>query len=153
MLVDGVGLPGSSCCCHRRFPVLDPQFNYIDFIVVVLGYVELLPGVARLSWVRAVRVLRPLKVLSKLKGLRVIVLTLFNSVGHLSQASILVLFLFTVYSIICVQVGFARRGSCWRRREVGDGCVLSGVPFRVVGVADTHTASVFRTRVVAANGD
>ena len=91
------------------------QFHYIDVVVVLFGYVDVALSASRLSWIRAVRVLRPLKVLSKLKGLRVIVLTLVDSLGQLGQASILVLFLFTVYSIICVQVSEQRVG--------GGGCI------------------------------
>ena len=80
------------------------QWNYIDFIVVALGVASLFPGVSSVSALRAVRVLRPLKTMNKLKGLRVIVLTLLNSIPRLSQAGVLILFLFTVYSIVCVQV-------------------------------------------------
>ncbi len=52
-----------------------------------------------------VRVLRPLKTLNKLKGLRVIVKTLLEALPDLAQALILLAFLFTVFSIIGVQVG------------------------------------------------
>jgi hypothetical protein len=51
-----------------------------------------------------VRVLRPLKTLNKLKGLRVIVLALLRALPELAQALLLLLFLFTVFSIIGVQV-------------------------------------------------
>ena len=95
------------------------QFHYIDVVVVLFGYVDVALSASRLSWIRAVRELRPLKVLSKLKGLRVIVLTLVDSLGQLGQASILVLFLFTVYSIICVQVS--------ERRVGGGGCIGADV--------------------------
>ena len=80
------------------------QWNYIDFVVVIFGFVSLLPGVGKISAFRIVRVLRPLKTLNKFKGLRIIVLTLLGSFSSLSQAMVLVLFLFTVYAIICVQV-------------------------------------------------
>ena len=104
---------GSDQCCVDLGPCVGHfafsrdgcvQWNYIDFIVVVFGYLSFIPGVGKVSAFRAIRVLRPLKTLNKMKGMRVIVMTLLNSMGHLWQAVLLILFLFTVYSIICVQV-------------------------------------------------
>ena len=94
-------------CCPR----VCWQWNYVDFAVVVFGFLGLLPGVGNVSAFRVVRVLRPLKTLNKMKGLRVIVLTLLGSLSQLGQAVVLILFLFTVYSIICVQV---RKLACAR---------------------------------------
>jgi hypothetical protein len=51
-----------------------------------------------------VRVMRPLKTLNKLQGLRVIVLTLLDSVPELAQALALIAFLLTVFAIVGVQV-------------------------------------------------
>ena len=103
------GLCGSDCLSP---PPL--QWNYIDFVVVVFGFLSLLPGVGKISAFRVVRVLRPLKTLNKLRGLRVIVLTLLSSLSQLSQAVILILFLFTVYSIVGVQVmAWACRSTGW----------------------------------------
>ena len=91
--------PCGACACLCAL-----QWNYIDFVVVVFGFIALLPGVGKISAFRVVRVLRPLKTLNKMKGLRIIVLTLLGSLSKLGQAALLILFLFTVYSIICVQV-------------------------------------------------
>jgi hypothetical protein len=48
--------------------------------------------------------MRPLKTLNKLQGLRVIVLTLLDSVPELAQALALIAFLLTVFAIVGVQV-------------------------------------------------
>jgi hypothetical protein len=85
------------------------QWNYVDFIVVVGGFLSLLPGVGNFSALRIIRVLRPLRTLNRLKGLRVIVVTLMDSMKALGQVVILVLFLFTIYAIVGLQVGPRRR--------------------------------------------
>ncbi len=80
------------------------QWNYIDFVVVLGGYLSLLPGVGNISALRIVRVLRPLRTLNRVKKLRIIVLTLLGSMRQLANVAVLILFLFTIYSIIGLQV-------------------------------------------------
>ncbi len=84
------------------------QWNYIDFIVVLGGYLSLLPGVGNVSGIRIIRVLRPLRTLNRLRKLRVIVLTLLGSIKQLANVGVLLLFLFTIYSIVGVQVRCVR---------------------------------------------
>ncbi len=43
----------------------------MDFIVVVGGFISLIPGVGNIAALRIVRVLRPLRTLNRLKELRV----------------------------------------------------------------------------------
>jgi hypothetical protein len=88
------------------------QWNYIDFVVVLGGYLSLLPGVGNVSAVRIIRVLRPLRTLNRLRKLRVIVLTLLGSIKQLANVGILLLFLFTIYSIVGVQVQRPRHAVC-----------------------------------------
>ena len=80
------------------------QWNYIDCIVVLGGYFSLLPGVGNVSAIRIIRVLRPLRTLNRVKKLRVIVLTLLGSMKQLANVGVLIMFLFTIYSIVGIQV-------------------------------------------------
>ncbi len=80
------------------------QWNYIDFLVVLGGYLSLLPGVGNISTLRIIRVLRPLRTLNRIKKLRIIVLTLLGSMKQLANVAVLIMFLFTIYSIIGLQV-------------------------------------------------
>ena len=57
-----------------------------------------------MSAIRIIRVLRPLRTLNRVKKLRVIVLTLLGSMKQLANVGVLILFLFTIYSIVGIQV-------------------------------------------------
>jgi hypothetical protein len=115
----------------RGARLLCVQWNYIDFLVVVGGYVSMIPGVGNISALRIVRVLRPLRTLNRLVGLRVIVLTLLHSLRSLGHVALLILFLFTVYAIVGVQV--RRCGTAARVRGSGCGVVWDGVMSCVIG--------------------
>ena len=52
---------------------LRERWTWIDVLVVVMGYLALVPGVSTLSGVRVFRVLRPLRTLTSLPALRLIV--------------------------------------------------------------------------------
>ena len=80
------------------------QWNYIDFVVVIAGFFTLIPGIGNASALRIIRVLRPLRTLNRLKRLRVLVETLLKSMGQLFNVAVLILFLFTIYSIVGLQV-------------------------------------------------
>ena len=90
------------------------QWNYIDCIVVLGGYFSLLPGVGNVSAIRIIRVLRPLRTLNRVKKLRVIVLTLLGSMKQLANVGVLIMFLFTIYSIVGIQVRADRFVGCCR---------------------------------------
>jgi hypothetical protein len=85
------------------------QWNWIDFIVVVGGFISLLPGIGNISALRIIRVMRPLRTLKRIKKLKILVMTLIDSMKQLANVALLILFLFTVYSIIGIQVG---QGTC-----------------------------------------
>ena len=91
----------SACACAP----LSFQWNWIDFIVVVGGFISLLPGIGNISALRIIRVMRPLRTLKRIKKLKIMVMTLIGSMKQLANVALLILFLFTVYSIIGIQVG------------------------------------------------
>ena len=49
---------------------LKDAWNVLDFLVVVIGWLGFIPGMANVSALRTVRVLRPLKSVKKIRSLR-----------------------------------------------------------------------------------
>jgi len=84
----------------------DSPWNWLDFIIVAAGYLEFVDGVdgGAASAVRLLRALRPLRTINRLRALKVIVTTLFTSFGDLAQVGVLLLFLWTVFSVAAVQL-------------------------------------------------
>ncbi|XP_015747869.1 PREDICTED: sodium channel protein 60E-like [Acropora digitifera] len=88
----------------HAFAYLRDPWNWLDFIVVVLGYVTVAPNIANLTGIRAVRVLRALRTFSALKGLRAMVNTLLRSLKLLSDVLVLFLFFLAVMALIGLQL-------------------------------------------------
>lgn len=74
----------------------------LDFLVVIIGWVGLLPGVANLTALRAIRVLRPLRSVKKIEKMRVLVASLMKSIPALANVVIFLFFILLVFSIIGV---------------------------------------------------
>lgn len=82
---------------------LHDLWNWLDFLVVVTGLITLAMGSEdnNLSFLRTVRVLRPLRTLSAMPGMRVLVNTVFLSLHRLMQdVVIMAFFLLTVFGIL-----------------------------------------------------
>jgi hypothetical protein len=79
----------------------DP-WNVLDFLVVVLGWIGLLPGVTNLTALRAVRVLRPLRSINAIRDMKILVKSLLASIPALANVVIFLLFIFIVFGIIGV---------------------------------------------------
>ena len=141
-----------SLCSYALFPVV--QWNMLDFVVVVAGFVSLAPGVGNVEALRVIRVLRPLRTLNRVKKLRVIVLALLGSLAQLANVALLITFLFTVFSIVGLQVRGAGPalfvqstreggGHCFTASRFSDHCVLCTR-------ARTHARTHARTKPSAA---
>ncbi len=82
-------------------------WNVLDFVVVISGLInQVLPSGTELpgmSGLRTVRALRPLRTINRVPGLRVLVVTIINSIPQLNQAAILGLFIFLLFGIIGMQ--------------------------------------------------
>ena len=80
-------------------------WNVLDFIIVVTS---LLPFVVKLGFsvnsLRAIRVLRPLKNITKVKALKMIVSTLFYSFSLVMDSLYILLFVIIVFSIAGTQL-------------------------------------------------
>jgi len=85
---------------------LADSWNRLDFVVVAFGVVDLipqleLPGVTLL---RMARVLRPLRAINRLPGLRILIKLILETLPMLGSVVLLCTFLFVVFSILGVQL-------------------------------------------------
>eukprot|EP00761_Pharyngomonas_kirbyi_P014924 gb/GECH01014955.1/.p1 GENE.gb/GECH01014955.1/~~gb/GECH01014955.1/.p1 ORF type:complete len:1446 (+),score=208.71 gb/GECH01014955.1/:1-4338(+) len=81
----------------------DP-WNVLDFIIVISGVLVFLPVSANFSGLRVVRLLRPLRALSSIPEVRVIVIVILSSIPMLGNAILLFCFFVVVYGIIGVRL-------------------------------------------------
>ncbi|GIL50395.1 hypothetical protein Vafri_6622, partial [Volvox africanus] len=78
-------------------------WNWIDFIVVALGYVDIFSS-GNLTAVRTVRVLRPLRAITRVQGMKVLVTTMIESMPMLIDVVLLCAFTFFIWGIVAVQI-------------------------------------------------
>jgi hypothetical protein len=84
---------------------LRDSWNILDFVIVVSAYLQLLiSSGANLSVLRSFRVLRPLRTISGIEGLRVIVSALMKAVTLLVDTVIILVFFFLIFAIAGVQM-------------------------------------------------
>ncbi|KAL9953553.1 hypothetical protein ACROYT_G040985 [Oculina patagonica] len=88
---------------HSYAYLRDP-WNWLDFIVVVLGYITIAPNIVNFTAIRTVRVLRALRTISVVSGLRAMVNTLLRSLKLLSDVLVLFLFFLAVMALIGLQL-------------------------------------------------
>ncbi|KAF6770951.1 hypothetical protein AHF37_08838 [Paragonimus kellicotti] len=78
-------------------------WNILDFIVVVTGFLTMFMNAGsgvNLRTLRAVRVLRPLKLVSGVPSLQVVLTSILKAMAPLLQIGILVLFAILIFAII-----------------------------------------------------
>ena len=84
---------------------LRDSWNILDFIIVLSAYLQLMiSSGANLSVLRSFRVLRPLRTISGIEGLRVIVTALLKAVSLLVDTAIILLFFFIIFAIAGLQL-------------------------------------------------
>jgi hypothetical protein len=84
---------------------LRESWNILDFVIVASAYLQLLlSSGANLSVLRSFRVLRPLRTISGIEGLRVIVSALMKAVTLLVDTAIVLVFFFIIFSIAGTQL-------------------------------------------------
>jgi hypothetical protein len=80
---------------------LRDAWNILDFIIIASGFMGMFlqgSGV-NLSALRSFRVIRPLRTISSVKGLRIIVSALINAIPLLRDSLLVLLFFFLVFAI------------------------------------------------------
>lgn len=76
-------------------------WNWLDFVVVISGWLDELPSdSANLRFLLVFKVLRPLRSLTVMPQMRLLVNTVLQSMKRLTQFCLMVAFLFSVFSIV-----------------------------------------------------
>jgi len=99
---------------HKHSYLSDP-WNWLDFVVVVTGIITLIaPNSAKVSFLRTVRVLRPLRTMTRISGMRPLINTFIRSFVALSNVVMLLLFFAVVFGILGIEF-FQKslRGRCY----------------------------------------
>uniref|UniRef100_A0A8D0TLR3 Sodium channel protein n=1 Tax=Sus scrofa TaxID=9823 RepID=A0A8D0TLR3_PIG len=90
--------------CIGEFTFLRDPWNWLDFVVIVFAYVTEFVDLGNVSALRTFRVLRALKTISVIPGLKTIVGALIQSVKKLSDVMILTVFCLSVFALIGLQL-------------------------------------------------
>ncbi|XP_028942165.1 sodium channel protein type 1 subunit alpha isoform X8 [Antrostomus carolinensis] len=90
--------------CLEDFTFLRDPWNWLDFTVITFAYVTEFVNLGNVSALRSFRVLRALKTISVIPGLKTIVGALIQSVKKLSDVMILTVFCLSVFALIGLQL-------------------------------------------------
>nr|DAA34931.1 TPA_inf: voltage-dependent sodium channel SCN2A [Anolis carolinensis] len=90
--------------CLEGFTFLRDPWNWLDFTVITFAYVTEFVDLGNVSALRTFRVLRALKTISVIPGLKTIVGALIQSVKKLSDVMILTVFCLSVFALIGLQL-------------------------------------------------
>ncbi|XP_015676422.1 sodium channel protein type 8 subunit alpha isoform X2 [Protobothrops mucrosquamatus] len=90
--------------CIDSFTFLRDAWNWLDFSVIMMAYVTEFVDLGNVSALRTFRVLRALKTISVIPGLKTIVGALIQSVKKLSDVMILTVFCLSVFALIGLQL-------------------------------------------------
>ncbi|XP_078519331.1 sodium channel protein type 5 subunit alpha-like isoform X2 [Lissotriton helveticus] len=90
--------------CLKQFTFLRDPWNWLDFSVIVMAYATEFVDLGNVSALRTFRVLRALKTISVIPGLKTIVGALIQSVRKLADVMILTVFCLSVFALIGLQL-------------------------------------------------
>ncbi|XP_060112942.1 sodium channel protein type 2 subunit alpha-like [Heteronotia binoei] len=90
--------------CIDKFTFLRDPWNWLDFTVILFAYVTEFVNLGNVSALRTFRVLRALKTISVIPGLKTIVGALIQSVKKLSDVMILTVFCLSVFALVGLQL-------------------------------------------------
>ncbi|XP_012680292.1 sodium channel, voltage gated, type VIII, alpha subunit b isoform X2 [Clupea harengus] len=90
--------------CIDGWTFLRDAWNWLDFMVISMAYVTEFVDLGNVSALRTFRVLRALKTISVIPGLKTIVGALVQSVKKLSDVMILTVFCLSVFALIALQL-------------------------------------------------
>uniref|UniRef100_A0A8C5F211 Sodium channel protein n=1 Tax=Gopherus evgoodei TaxID=1825980 RepID=A0A8C5F211_9SAUR len=112
--------------CLNEFTFLRDLWNWLDFSVIVLAYAAIIRDQGSVSVLRTFRVLRALKTISVVPGLKVIVGALIQSVKKLTDVMILTLFCLSVFALVGLQLFKGNlRHKCVRNFSYTNGTITS----------------------------
>ncbi|NWH64340.1 SCN5A protein, partial [Geococcyx californianus] len=90
--------------CLNEFTFLRDPWNWLDFSVIFMAFVGAFSNLGSVSVLRTFRVLRALKTISVVPGLKIIVGALIQSVKKLADVMILTVFCLSVFALIGLQL-------------------------------------------------
>uniref|UniRef100_A0A3Q3WUG1 Sodium channel protein n=1 Tax=Mola mola TaxID=94237 RepID=A0A3Q3WUG1_MOLML len=90
--------------CVGHFTFLKDPWNWLDFMVISMAYLTEFVDLGNLSVLRTFRVLRALKTITVIPGLKTIVGALIQSVKKLADVMILTVFCLSVFALIGLQL-------------------------------------------------
>ncbi|KAJ6659307.1 hypothetical protein lerEdw1_019178 [Lerista edwardsae] len=90
--------------CMHEFTFLRDPWNWLDFTVIVMAFLGEVTDMGNVAVLRMFRVLRALKTISILPGLKIIVGALVQSVRKLADVMILTVFCLSVFALIGLQL-------------------------------------------------
>ncbi|XP_042337872.1 sodium channel protein type 4 subunit alpha B-like, partial [Plectropomus leopardus] len=90
--------------CIGGFTFLKDPWNWLDFMVISMAYLTEFVDLGNVSVLRTFRVLRALKTITVIPGLKTIVGALIQSVKKLADVMILTLFCLCVFALIGLQL-------------------------------------------------
>ncbi|XP_074938363.1 sodium channel protein type 5 subunit alpha-like [Phalacrocorax aristotelis] len=88
----------------NEFTFLRDPWNCLDLLVTVVTYITMCKSTGKVSALRTFRVLRTLKAISVIPGLKVIVNSLIESVKKLTDVLILTVFCLSIFALIGLQL-------------------------------------------------
>uniref|UniRef100_A0A9J7WXG3 Sodium channel protein n=1 Tax=Cyprinus carpio carpio TaxID=630221 RepID=A0A9J7WXG3_CYPCA len=111
--------------CIDDFTFLRDPWNWLDFMVISMAYITEFVNLGNVSALRTFRVLRALKTISVIPGLKTIVGALIQSVKKLSDVMILTVFCLSVFALIGLQLFMGNlRQKCVTLKIIKNTCLL-----------------------------
>lgn len=89
----------------HEFTYLRDPWNWLDFAVIIMAYLTIvIEDLGNLSVIRTFRVLRALKTVAIIPGMKTIVGAVIDSVKNLKDVVVLTLFSLSVFSLLGLQI-------------------------------------------------
>nr|CAD7434571.1 unnamed protein product [Timema monikensis] len=106
----------------NKYTYLRNPWNWLDFVVITSGYATIGMEVGNLAGLRTFRVLRALKTVSIMPGLKTIINALLHSFKQLAEVMTLTIFCLMVFALFALQVYMGElRNKCVKVVEVVNG--------------------------------
>ena len=91
-------------CGEEKRAYLRDAWNWLDFIVVVTGWLESIEGMPSVSLLRVFRVLRPLRALTRVPTMKALVAGLLRSLRPLASVAVLAAAAFFLFAVMSLQL-------------------------------------------------
>ncbi|XP_025154885.1 sodium channel protein 60E isoform X2 [Harpegnathos saltator] len=103
----------------NKYTYLRNPWNWLDFVVITSGYATIGMEVGNLAGLRTFRVLRALKTVSIMPGLKTIINALLHSFKQLAEVMTLTIFCLMVFALFALQVYMGElRNKCVKNQDL-----------------------------------